>query len=134
MKAIRHVYQPDWSGCGIAVIAMVAGLSYNGAKTLMIKEKIFDADSDFFGTSFSDLQKVLNALNIQNKNRRKFNKWVNIPAKVAIASTNYDSSGLFHWVLFIRDINGFYIYDPAKRRKKIRDLRGKMTGWFIEVL
>jgi len=131
---ITYVSQPDDTGCGLACVAMICGVSYNQVKSNMVKLGIFKKDNDFWGTSFKDIIRTLNSQNIQTVNRRKFKKWRNIPAKVAIVSTNYEQSGLFHWVVFVRDNDGFYIYDPAKRRKKIRDLRGKMSGYYIEIL
>ncbi len=127
---IRHVFQPDDTGCGIACVAMLSGLSYNEVKQLMIAEKLFDTDTSYWGTSFCDLKEVLNKLEIKTANRRKFNRRRNIPARVAIASTNYDKKGMWRWVVFVRDIDGFYIYDPGKRRKKVRDLRGRMSGYY----
>jgi hypothetical protein len=130
---IRHVYQPDDTGCGIAVLAMILGTTYGQVKNWMIEENIFEPNTEYWGTNFNDLITFLNKKNIRTERKRKFKKWKNIPAKIAIASTNYDKTGQWHWVLFIRDIQGCYIYDPGKRRKKIRDLRGKRTGAFIEV-
>lgn len=131
---IRHVSQPDDTGCGIAVLAMVLEMTYYQVKEWMIEEGIFDCDTEYWGTSFKDLTTMLEKKKIKTERKRKFKKWCNIPAKVAIASTNHAKSGEWHWVLFCRDIDGYFIYDPGKRRKKIRDLRGKMAGAFIEIL
>jgi len=130
---IRHVSQPDDTGCGLAVVAMITGKTYQEVKETMIDLGIFKTINEDWGTTFKDLQLTLQHYDLNTSSRRKFKKWQNIPAKVAIASTNYDKSGWFHWVVFIRDINGFFIYDPALRCKKIRDLRGKRSGHFIEI-
>lgn len=131
---IKHVYQIDQNGCGIAVLAMVLNSTYKQVKSWMIEKGFFEADSSDFGTTFQDLYKVLTEHKIKIERKRKFKQWKNIPAKIAIASTNYDKAGCWHWIIFVRDIEGIYIYDPGKRRKKIRDLRGKAAGAFIEIL
>ncbi|EFK59641.1 cysteine peptidase family C39 domain-containing protein [Sphingobacterium spiritivorum] len=131
---VKHVYQHDNTGCGIACIAMLANQTYHEMKELLIYKGLLSDNTEFFGTTFRQLTNILTSFNFRSMPRRKFKKWSNIPAKIAIASTNYDNSGSWHWVIFVRDIDGFYIYDPCKRRKKIRDLRGKMSGWFIEIL
>ncbi len=100
----------------------------------MIEEGIFDSDSDYWGTSFEDINKILSCFQIKNSKRKKFKKWCKIPSKLAIVSTNYDKSWTWHWVIFVRDNNGHFIYDPGKKRKKNRDLRGKMSGWFVDIL
>lgn len=130
---VKHVYQRDYTGCGIACVAMLINETYQSVKDQLIQNKVFCVDSDF-GTTFNELTEILKSFNLVPMPKRKFKKWSNIPAKIAIASTNYDKSGGWHWVVYIRDIDGYYIYDPGKPRKKIRDLRGKMSGWFIEIL
>ncbi|RZL46357.1 MAG: hypothetical protein EOP00_15225 [Pedobacter sp.] len=131
---IKHVCQPDDTGCGIACLAMILNLTYNQVKDWMIKNKFLKPGTNDFGTTFQDLYKVLAEHRIKIVRKRKFKQWRNIPAKVAIVSTNYNASGCWHWVVFIRDIEGCFIYDPGKRRKKIRDFRGKVSGQFIEVI
>jgi ABC-type bacteriocin/lantibiotic exporter with double-glycine peptidase domain len=130
---VNHVYQHDDTGCGIACVAMIVNQTYFEVKEILKREGFFNND-EYLGTDFRDINKALNIFNFRCASKRKFKKWNNIPAKIAIASTNYDSEGGWHWVLFVRDLNGYFIYDPGKRRKKIRDLRGKMTGWFLEII
>lgn len=127
------MYQPDDTGCGIACIAMIVGKTYQEVKAKMIEGQFFVKCTDF-GTTFKDLQNALKLYNINTNPKKKFKKWQNIPAKIAISSTNYDAQGIWHWVVFVRDVEGYYIYDPGKRRKRIRDLRGKMSGYFLEIL
>ncbi|SOD19770.1 cysteine peptidase family C39 domain-containing protein [Pedobacter xixiisoli] len=130
---VNHVYQHDDTGCGIACVAMIVNQTYFQVKEILKQAGFFDND-DYLGTDFKDMNKALNIFNFSSASKRKFKKWNNIPAKIAIASTNYDSEGGWHWVLFVRDIEGCFIYDPGKRKKKIRDLRGKRSGWFIEII
>lgn len=130
---VQHVYQHDETGCGIACVAMLTNQSYYEVKDQLIKRGFFKKHFDF-GTTFQELTNILASFNFRPMQKRKFKKWTNIPAKVAIVSTNYDKSGGWHWVVFVRDLDGYFIYDPGKPRKKIRDLRGKMSGWFIEIL
>lgn len=129
---VKHVYQHDDTGCGIACVAMLVNQTYHGVKEQLMLKGLFPDNSDF-GTTFRQLSDILCSFGLRPMPKRKFKKWTNIPAKIAIASTNYDKSGGWHWVVFVRDIDGCYIYDPGKPRKKIRDLRGKMSGWFIEL-
>lgn len=131
---IKHVYQQDDTGCGIACVAMLVNKTYFEVKDYVLSNGIISNDTNYFGTTFKQIATILNGLGMKAFSRRKFKKWSNIPAKVAIASTNYANCGNWHWVVFVRDIDGCYIYDPNKPRKKIRDLRGKMSGWFIEII
>lgn len=130
---IKHVYQHDDTGCGLACVAMIVNKTYFEVKDYVLNNGIISNDTNYFGTTFKQIATILNCLGMNAYSRRKFKKWSNIPAKVAIASTNYGNSGNWHWVVFVRDIDGCYIYDPNKPRKKIRDLRGKKSGWFMEV-
>lgn len=129
---IKHVYQHDDTGCGLACVAMLVNQTYYEVKDQLINKGFFKRNLDF-GTTFQELTNILTMFNFRPMKKRKFKKWNCIPAKVAIASTNYDKSGGWHWVVFVRDSDGYFIYDPSKPRKKIRDLRGKMSGWFIEI-
>lgn len=129
---IKHVYQHDDTGCGIACVAMLVNQSYHELKKQLIQKGFFFGRTDF-GTTFRELTNIITSFNFRPTPKRKFRKWANIPAKVAISSTNYNTTGGWHWVVFVRDLNGYFIYDPGKPRKKIRDLRGKMSGWFIEI-
>lgn len=131
---IKHVSQLDNNGCGLACVAMLTGKTYEQVKQRMIEQRIFEAGTEDFGTTFNDIRQILDHYQITTSSKRKFKKWGNIPAKVAIASTNYDKNGGWHWIVFVRDIDGHFVYDPALRRKKIRDMRGKGLGYFIEIL
>lgn len=130
---IKHVYQLDDTGCGIACVSMLINKSYNYVKEIMLQKGTFNISHDNLSTTFAELTNTLDLFNIKVERKRKFKTWKNIPAKIAIASTNYDKSGCWYWVIFVRDLKGYFIYDPGKKRKKIRDLRGKMVGWFIEI-
>lgn len=131
---VKHTFQKDDSGCGIACISMVVGKSYYEVKAILFEQNFYKNLDDDLSTTFKELAKAFDLFKINTSKKRKFKMWKNIPAKIAIASTNYDKYGIWHWVLFVRDIEGFFIYDPGKPKKKIRDLRGKMSGWFIEIL
>jgi len=130
---IRHVFQPDDTGCGIACTAMLTGKTYQEVKQQMISIKVFRFNAQDWGTSFKDIKLILSKNNIHTMPKRKFRRWCHIPAKIAIVSTSHSKKGDWHWVVFVRDSIGHYIYDPGKRRKRIRDLRGKRCGHFIEV-
>ena len=130
---VKHVYQHDDTGCGLACVGMLVNKSYFEVKEKVLRSGLLKSNAEDFGTTFKQLIEILNQFGVNTFPKRKFKKWSNIPAKVAIASTNYNSDGCWHWVVFVRDIDGYYIYDPSKPRKKIRDLRGKMSGWFIEI-
>lgn len=128
------MYQHDDTGCGIACVAMLVNQTYFEVKEQLIQDGFFTKHTVFFGTTFRHISTILTKYHLKPTPKRKFKKWSNIPAKIAIASTNYNSAGSWHWVVFVRDIDGYFIYDPDKPRKKIRDLRGKMSGWFIEIM
>jgi hypothetical protein len=130
---IRHVFQKDDTGCGIACVAMLTGFKYEDVKKKIIEEGFFSTDTNDWSTSFKDITSILDIYSYKPCRKRRFKKWNQIPAKLAIASTNYDRKGVWHWVIFVRDIHGFFIYDPGKPCKRIRDLRGKMCGYFVEI-
>jgi ABC-type bacteriocin/lantibiotic exporter with double-glycine peptidase domain len=135
MDTFKHVRQLDDSGCGIACIAMIAGKSYTQVKYELLKQKIISKEENEFYANFSKLNKFAKALGISLKSRKKADKWANIP-ETSIVSTDYGKTN-WHWVLFVKNKNDWYVYDPndlkGKGGIKLRSMRGRSIRWYLPI-
>jgi ABC-type bacteriocin/lantibiotic exporter with double-glycine peptidase domain len=128
---IDHIWQEDTTGCGLAVVAMITGNTYQQVKRKAIKKRI--TTKSFFGTRSFQIRKLLKLYGYAGRRKKKFKKWREIPSS-SIVATNFQNNGWFHWVLFIRSENDCYLLDPwHKKCDKKRDFRGMGIGYYISI-
>lgn len=114
---IKRVIQEDSTGCGIACIAMVAGISYAEAKQITLNNEILKKSVKNFYTTTKDLVNVLNSIGIESSKGRKVRYWSSINT-ISIVGINFlETTDTWHWVLFIPDEDTGYVLDPSKRVK-----------------
>lgn len=115
---IRLVPQRYSTDCGVACVAMIAGVSYQEAFDAIG----FTAERKQFYTTHTCVTNALRRLGISVK-RRKFRSWQEISGP-AIVPVNHRSSGqFFHWVVF----DGRRILDP----KQTKCLRYRASGFCL---
>lgn len=113
---IRFIWQPENSGCGPAVLAMIAGLTYRQACQYFA----FDRDFSQTGCYTSELREVLNVLGFSYQLYVKFQsriggtereKWpMESVSDLAIAQVRNLRDALTHFVVVLRDGR---VLDPA---------------------
>ena len=134
LKSLRRVPQRDWDNgdCGLACVAMVAGVSYEQAleafRTLDRKGK-----TNKFYTKHCHVSKMLGHLGLSTK-RIRFQSWREIEHH-SIVKVNVKKSGTWHWVVFDAGRTYPAVHDPKPgKRKIVRDFRGlKGSGEYIAV-
>ena len=114
---IKRVIQEDSTGCGIACIDMVAGISYAEAKQITLNNEILKKSVKNFYTTTKDSVNVLNSIGIESSKGRKVRYWSSINT-ISIVGINFlETTDTWHWVLFIPNEDTGYVLDPSKRVK-----------------
>jgi hypothetical protein len=113
---IRFVWQPDVAGCGVAVIAMVAGLTYSQARQYFTLERDFNAH----GMYLNEIHEALNVLGFSyqifdpNESRIGYTPRTPWPiaavSDLAIAQVKNLRDAAWHFVVVLRDGRAL---DPA---------------------
>lgn len=124
MKRMRRVRQRFRSDCGVACVAMVAGVGYREA---------FDAfgfveGERHFYTNHGQLVRALEVLGCTVE-RRKFTSWENIPGRAILPVNHRCNRRNFHWVVF----DGRAVRDPnPEREPQVKDFkRYRASGWYL---
>lgn len=121
---IQHVFQRRESDCGVACVAMIAGMSY---------EQAFDAigyeeDWKHFYTTHRALTNILRELG-WNIIWKKFRSWDAIPGCAIVAVNHRCNRRYFHWVVF----DGAMIFDPLPESKRMAG-GYRASGWYLLVV
>ena len=132
---MRPVVQEEPTGCGIAAVAAVAGVSYARAKRVAASLGIHTADSKLWSDT-----KYVRRLLIRFGARpassiRAFRSWDSLPdrALLAIKWRQEGGSAYWHWVVFTRENRRAYVLDSKKSLKvQQRTDFGRMKPkWFL---
>lgn len=108
--SIRLVKQRDSTGCGIACVAALANVRYYDAKQVLIKIMRWTPRRKYFYTRTKELLSLLQQYDIEAHIKRS-SCWKDIKG-TAIVGVDRDGSGIFHWVVVIRDKGRFLMIDP----------------------
>ncbi|TAL00711.1 MAG: hypothetical protein EPO03_13550 [Porticoccaceae bacterium] len=134
---MKPVIQEEISGCGIASVAALAGVSYSQAQAAAAQLGIFAQDRRLW----SDTQYVRTLLQHfglkASPVESTFTSWEALP-NLALLSIKWHLEGgvpFWHWVVFWRSANGCVVLDPKKAlRTNIRKDFGRIKPkWFIEI-
>ena len=132
---LRRIKQEDPTGCGLACIAILAGVSYTEIRKIAVDDLEFD-ESGLFYTGTTHLRKLASKYNIKlSKRRRQFKSLEALPEK-AILAINYDGNvDTWHWVIYRRTLNEEFVYDPKRSIKsnKRTDFSRMKIKWFLQV-
>jgi ABC-type bacteriocin/lantibiotic exporter with double-glycine peptidase domain len=127
---IHYVKQRGEDDCGLACIAMFIDKPYTHVRSKL--EGQFK-NSRKYETKYPKLLKCARTLGLRLKNPRKANRWRDIPP-YSIVSTDYRGKRKYwHWVVFLTDKNGWFVFDPWMGRKKLRSMKGRQPGRYLKV-
>jgi ABC-type bacteriocin/lantibiotic exporter with double-glycine peptidase domain len=122
---VKRIIQENPTGCGIACVAMLAGLSYE--KVIKVAHGLFGwpKSQRTFYTSSAQLGELLETFGVESQRGRAVRSWESLPNR-AIAGINYNTKkNTWHWVVFIRNGDRQYVLDPKSKRERRRDF-GRM--------
>lgn len=111
---MKRVIQKDASGCGIACVAMVAGVPYDRVMKVAASLSLFKGRKGFY-TFPSELVALLAAFGIKSRFRWHPWRWSTLTS-LSIAGIHYrESDRSWHWVVYVPDPQGGYVLDSRKR-------------------
>lgn len=124
MKTIRRVRQRTRSDCGVACVAMIAGVSYQQAFDVFC----FSDRKKAFYTGHSHLVDALESLGCEVQ-RNWFRSWEEIPGCAIVPVNHRCDRKNYHWVVY----DGKAVRDPnPKRPARQRDFkRYRASGWYL---
>jgi hypothetical protein len=135
---IRPVVQLERTGCGIASVAAIAGLSY--AKTAAIAGSLgISASDERLWSQTAHVRRLLEHLGVKTgRTERAFRSWQSLPDLALLSIKWHLESGraFWHWVVFVRDDAGARVLDPKRslRRHARTDFGRIKPKWFIPVV
>lgn len=134
---MKPVVQLEPTGCGIASVAALAGVSYTAAKRVANQMGISVADSRLWSET-TYVRRLLKHYQIQGSSRpTSFVSWEALPnrALLAIKWHRVKDRDFWHWVVFVRDSSGAYVLDSNRSLKRHvrKDFWRIKPKWFIEI-
>ncbi len=134
---MNPIVQEDVTGCGIASVAALAGVTYQQAKAVATRLGIQATDSRLWsGTTF--VRTLLKHYRLHAlPQEQPFRSWNALPplALLAIKWHRQRNHPLWHWVIFRRGADQDVVIDPKPSLKNnIRADFGRMKPkWFITI-
>jgi hypothetical protein len=134
---MNPVVQLDRTGCGIAVVAAIAGVSYRRARRTAHRLGIVAADRRLWsGTAY--VRRLLRAYRVRAVSAvRPFRSWSSLPDLALLAIKWHRERGrpCWHWVVFVRDHEGERVFDSNRSLTcHVRMDFGRMKPkWYLAV-
>jgi hypothetical protein len=134
---VKPVVQRERTGCGIASVATLAGVSYAQAKRAANRLGII-ADDPRLWSETRHVRDLLKDFRIHAANEEApFVSWAALPevALLAIKWHREQGCAFWHWVVFWRSPGGPVVLDPkqALRRHIRRDFGRMKPKWWIKI-
>ncbi len=134
---MKPVIQEEKTGCGIASVAAITGVSYNKAKKEASKLGIRATDPKLWSDSKYVLD-LLKEFGIKTTGKKTpFKSWEKLPNLALLAIKWHKENGkpFWHWTVFVRENEKAYILDPKSSLKtnKRTDFGRIKPKWYIEV-
>lgn len=135
---MKPVVQLERTGCGIASVAAIVGLSYQKAKAIANSLGIFAQDKSLWSET-SHVRKLLSHFGIKTGSRKiPFHSWDELPDLALLSIKWHLENGrpYWHWVVFVRESGYSYVLDSKKSlRTNLRTDFGRMKPkWYIPVM
>lgn len=133
----KPVIQLERTGCGIASVAALSGMSYTAAKRAAKRMGISASDSRLWSET-THVRRLLKYYQLQPSPMTvPFVSWDTLPNQALLAIKWHREKGkeFWHWVVFVRDSAGAYVLDSEKtlKRHTRKDFWRMKPRWFIEV-
>lgn len=116
---MERIVQEDATGCGLACVAMVAGVAYAEVRGLVIESFGFDQRGPFY-TDVPDLRAMLGAYGYVLSRRVKFKSYDRTGPLCILGLERGGSGEEDHWALLVRHGLDIYVLDPARHVKTPR--------------
>jgi hypothetical protein len=134
---MKPVIQLERTGCGIASVAALAGVSYSAAKQVANRIGIYATDHRLWSET-THVRRLLKHYRLHASSRpTSFISWDALPNRALLAIKWHRVKGraFWHWVVFIRNPNGAYVLDSKNTLKHNmrKDFWRMRPMWFIEV-
>lgn len=134
---MKPVVQADRTGCGIAAVAAIAGLSYTRAKAVAAAAGICVHDVSLWSGT-GPVRRLLTRCGLRvARTTRPFRSWADLPDCALLAIKWHLEAGrpCWHWVVFVRDRERRYALDSkASLKTHVRFDFGRMQPkWFLPV-
>jgi ABC-type bacteriocin/lantibiotic exporter with double-glycine peptidase domain len=134
---MKPVVQLERTGCGIASVAAIAGLSYPKTKSIANSLGIYAHDERLWSKTVH-VRKLLKHLGIKSGPREiPFRSWESLP-DLALLSIKWHLEKrrpYWHWVVFVRENGRPCVLDPKKslRSNRRTDFGRMKPKWYIPV-
>ena len=134
---MKPVIQLEPTGCGIASVSAVVGLSYPKAKAIANSLGIFAHDERLWSET-AYVRKLLNHFGFRTGSREiPFRSWEALPNLALMAIKWHLENGrpFWHWVVFVREDGQSYVLDSKKSLSANRrtDFGRMKPKWYISV-
>lgn len=134
---IKPVVQLERTGCGIATVAAVAGVSYRRAQRTANGLGIFASDRRLWSET-GHVRRLLREYGLRPASiARPFRSWNSLPDLALLAIKWHREQGrpFWHWVVFVRDSEGERVLDSKRSLKRhVRSDFGRMKPkWYMAV-
>ena len=134
---MKPVVQLERTGCGIASVAALAGVSYTAAQLVANRIGISVTDSRLWSETLY-VRRLLSHYRLRaSSSPTSFVSWDALPNRALLAIKWHRVKGraFWHWVVFVRDSTGTYVLDSNRNltchvRKDFWRMKPK---WFVEV-
>lgn len=132
---MKPVAQEERTGCGIAAVATLAGVTYQEARRAALRLGISASDPLLWSYQ-SHVRRLLAQYHIHlAKNEAPFRSWEALPGVALLAIKWHRAKGLafWHWVVFHRGPDGPVVLDSNRslRSHRRRDFGRLRPKWFI---
>jgi len=134
---VKPVMQEEPTGCGIAAVAAIAGVSYGRAKRVAGRAGIVAADPRLW-SDHGHVRRLLSRFGIRSgRSPQPFRSWNSLPAcaLLAIKWRLHGRHPFWHWVVYVADEQGGYVLDSKRGLKTHvrRDFGRMKPKWFLPV-
>ena len=134
---MKLVVQEERTGCGIASVAAIAGVTYAHAKAVAASLGIFARDAALWSDT-AHVRRLLTQFGLHaGRSNQPFRSWKALPdcALLAIKWHREGGRSSWHWVVFAREKDQPYVLDPnATLKTSVRTDFGRMKPrWFLPV-
>lgn len=134
---MRPVVQLERTGCGIAVVAAMAGVSYRQAQQTASRLGIFANDHRLWSET-AHVRRILREYRLRPASKEQpFRSWSSLPNLALLAIKWHHEHGrpCWHWVVFVRDGEGSRVLDSNRSlTQHVRKDFGRMKPkWYMAV-
>jgi hypothetical protein len=134
---VKPVIQLEWTGCGIAAVAALAGVGYREAQRVANRLDIYAEDSKLWSET-GYVRRLLKEYGVRSAQAEApFTSWQALPgcALLAVKWHKEGERAFWHWVVFWRGPHGPVVLDSKRAlRCHVRTDFGRMKPkWFIPV-